>query len=251
MLIFQVIHHDGPYEACNPHHKQKGSRAPIHAFPKDSENVALGGVGPNNSKMDLEKYNGLSAQGYTDYSASAVGVGGDRPINSRSASFNPLTKEEPLHGEESMGLGTSTFLDGAPASRTAMQRRQSDFEGETNGLGRGLGRKKSLAVKIRGISHKPLSPEFREQPRTATSPPGTSQTLSDRNPFFKDYDEEYEKKGAQISGAGDQAGSARAPNPKPLGLERKMTAESVGEGAKSGAGGFLRRVRSLKGGPRR
>jgi hypothetical protein len=171
---------------------------------------------------------------------------------------------EPLHGEESMGLGTSTFLEGAPASRTAIQRRESDFGEVVNNPGGGLGRKKSLAMKIRGISNnrpgggsggagRTTSPEFGEKAGTPTTPLATTQSTQDStNPFFKDYDREYEKKGAQITFAEEKTGRARAPSsPKRgLGLERKTTSESTVEEPKSG-GGFLSRVKSLKGGPRR
>lgn len=219
--------------------------------------MALGGSGPNNSNLDLAQFHGLSEEGYNDYATSAVmdesGDGIKRPIALRSASFHPITRVEPLHGEESMGLGTSTFLEGAPASQTAIQRRESDEA--PSGGGGGLGRTKSLAIKIKGISNnrssggRTTSPECGEQLRSPTSPPATGQSLQDRNPFFKDYDKEYENKGAQIL-----AGRARAPSsPRRggMGLERKMTAESVGEEPKSGGGGFLSRVKSLKGGARR
>ena len=269
LLIYPVIHHDGPFDACNPHRNRKGSRAaPMQAFPKDSRNMAIGGSGPNNSNIDLAQFHGRGEEGYNDYSTSAVvdelGDNVKRPIAARSASFHPITRVEPLHGEESMGLGTSTFLEGAPASRTAIQRRESDFGEVVNNTGGGLGRKKSLAMKIRGISNnrpgggsggvgRTTSPEFGEKAGTPTTPLATSQSAQDsNNPFFKDYDREYEKKGAQISFAEEKTGRARAPSsPKRgLGLERKTTTESTGEEPKSG-GGFLSRVKSLKGGPRR
>lgn len=266
MLIIKVFHHDGPFDACNPHRNRKGSRvAPMQAFPKDSRNMALGGSGPNNSNIDLAQFHGRGEEGYNDYSTSAVmdefGDGVKRPNTAvRSASFHPITRVEPLHGEESMGLGTSTFLEGAPASRAALQRRESDIDDIQTGTGGGLGRKKSLAMKIRGISNnragaggRATSTDLGERWGTPTSPLRTSQSVQDSNPFFKDYDREYEKKGAQIVFAGDKAGRARAPSSprRGLGLERKTTTESVGEETKSGGGGFLSRVRSLKGGPRK
>ena len=265
-LIIEVFHHDGPFDACNPHRNRKGSRAaPLQAFPKDSRNMQIGGSGPNNSNIDLAQFHGRGEEGYNDYSTSAVadgyGENSRRPMAGRSASFHPITRVEPLHGEESMGLGTSTFLEGAPASRTAIQRRESDFEEVMDNTGGGLGRKKSLAMKIRGISNnrtaagRPTSPVVAgdkvNSPRSLSI---TGQTGQDTNPFFKDYDKEYEKKGAQIVFAEDKIGrTGGAPgSPKRgLGLERKTTADSVAEESKSGGGGFLSRVRSLKGGPRK
>jgi hypothetical protein len=90
--------------------------------------------------------------------------------------------------------------------------------------------------------------------KSPTSPLGTTKSESNANPFFKDYDQEYEKKGAQIASAEEKQARTRAPSSprRGLGLERKITAESAdgGEDSKSG-GGFLSRVKSLKGGPRR
>ncbi len=240
----------------------------MQAFPKDSRNMALGGSGPNNSNIDLAQFHGQGEEGYNDYSTSAVvdeyNDSIKRPnVASRNASFHPITRVEPLHGEESMGLGTSTFLEGAPASKAALQRRESDFDEVQSGSGSGLGRKKSLAMKIRGISNnrtlagggRTTPPDLDERRlRTPTSPLRSSQSVQDNNPFFKDYDREYEKKGAQITFAEEKASRAGAPSsPKQrvLGLERKTTIESVGEEPKTSGGGFLSRVRSLKGGPRK
>jgi Pal1 cell morphology protein len=261
VLILVVFHHDGPFDACNPHRNRKGSRqAPMQAFPKDSRNMAIGGSGPNNSNIDLNQFHGRGEEGYNDYSTSAVVDDYPdnirRPNPGRSASFHPITRVEPLHGEESMGLGTSTFLEGAPASRTAIQRKESDYEDVVANPGAGLGRKKSLAMKIRGMSNnrvatgRTTSPES-DKAATPTTPLGTGQSVPDTNPFFKDYDKEYEKKGAQIVFAEDKTGRARAPSSprRGLGLERKTTIESIGEEPKS-AGGFLSRVKSLKGGRR-
>ena len=81
------------------------------------------------------------------------------------------------------------------------------------------------------------------------------------NPFFKDYDQEYEKKGQQIAIAEEQQqvetkSRARAPSSprRGLGLERTRTADSAGPGEEgkqeSKTSTFLNRVKSLKGGRR-
>jgi hypothetical protein len=219
--------------------------------------MSLGGSGPNNPKLNLDQIHGTGHEAHIDYNKSGVGDGFGydlrRPNPERSASFNPLDRVEPVHGEESVGLGTSTFLEGAPASRAAIQRRatEDEFSVEPNGLSR----KKSLAQKIRGV--RPAARMTSPEPvmKSPTSPLGTGKTEGNVNPFFKDYDQEYEKKGAQIASAEEKQGRTRAPSsPRRvgLGLERKMTADSAdgGEDSKSG-GGFLSRVKSLKGGPRR
>lgn len=261
--MIEVFHHDGPFDACNPHRNRKGSRAaPMQAFPKDSRNMQLGGSGPNNSNIDLAQFHGRGEEGYKDYSTSAVadgyGENSKRPLTGRSASFHPITRVEPLHGEESMGLGTSTFLEGAPASKTAIQRRESDFEEVMNGAG-GLSRKKSLAMKIRGISNnrtaagRPTSPVVAAD-KVHSPRPTTGYSLHDTNPFFREHDNEHEKKGGQIVFADDKTGRVGAASTSPrkgMGLERRMTGDGAVEEPKSVGGGFLSRVRSLKGGRRK
>ena len=255
MLTNQVFHHDGPFDACNPSRNRKGARAaPMQAFPEGSRNMSLGGSGPNNTKLNLDQIHGTGHEAHIDYNNCGLENGfGYRPNPERSASFNPLDRVEPVHGEESVGLGTSTFLEGAPASRAAIQRRatEDEYSAESSNS---LSRKKSLAQKIRGVRPGPRMTSPEPGIKAPTSPPGTEKSETNTNPFFKDYDQEYEKKGAQIASAEEKQGRTRAPSSprRGLGLERKVTVESAdgGEDGKSG-GGFLSRVKSLKGGPRR
>lgn len=277
-LTIVVFHHDGPFDACNPHRNRKGQRtAPMQAFPKDSMNNTIGGSGPVNSGLNLAQFHGRGAEGYQDYGNSAGQVQEYRAVRpthgerSMSSGFNPNTRVEPLHGEESMGLGTSTFLEGAPASRTAIQRRESEAEAQMlqGGVAGGLQRKKSLAQKIRGMSNsrpsgRTTSPEnILERNISPTSPmsAGGTATKNERNPFFQDnYDAAYDQKGAKIAAAEEQVGRARAPSSprRGLGLERRITNDgSIHEGNDEEAngsvrtgGGFLNRVKSLKGGRR-
>ncbi|EXJ64376.1 hypothetical protein A1O7_00712 [Cladophialophora yegresii CBS 114405] len=267
-----LFHHDGPFDACNPHRNRRGARqAPMQAFPKDSLNMQLGGSGPNNSKLNLDQYHGRGIEANRDYNHAAVqDADADymrRPLPERSASFNPTARTEPVHGHESAGLGTSTFLEGTPASRAAIQRRESEQEAADQAMAAaGLSRKKSLAQRIKSVRPRVNDTGRMTSPEpfpavSPTSPLGTGRSEQNGvNPFFKDYDKEYEKKGAQIAFAEEQLKNpprARAPSsPKrsALTLERKMTAESVGpppeEGkvGGSGGGGFLSRVKSIKGG---
>lgn len=145
-----LFHHDGPFDACNPHrNRKKDHRAPMHAFPADSANNAIGGSGPLNKTIDINQFHGRGAEGFSDYGSGMDNPTLRPPVN-RSISFNPLERVEPVHGEESVGLGTSTFLEGAPASRIAIKRRES--EADTPFQGGGLARKKSLVQRIRGMS---------------------------------------------------------------------------------------------------
>ncbi|KIW88728.1 uncharacterized protein Z519_10774 [Cladophialophora bantiana CBS 173.52] len=261
-----LFHHDGPFDACNPHRNRKGSKqAPMQAFPKDSLNMQLGGSGPVHKQLNLDQYHGTGREANLDYNDAAVyDDDGDyfrRPQPERSASFNPTARTEPLHGSETAGLGTSTFLEGAPASRAAIQRRDSEQEAAEQANAAGLSRKKSLAQRIKAVRPKIAEGGRMTSPEptaTPTSPMGTSKSEQNgSNPFFKDHDKEFEKKGAQIAFGEEQAkntGRARAPSsPKRagLGLERRLTSEGTGpppDDVKSGAAGFLSRVKSIKGG---
>lgn len=216
----------------------------MDAFPKDSKNMALGGIGPNNSEMDLALFHGQTSEGYLDYSSSGT--------KKDAVPFDPTTRIEPIHGAESMGLGTSTFLEGTPASRAAIERRQSENEAEMAQNG-GLQRKKSLAQKIRGINRSASARVTSPEPvRTSAASSGPTSSSSyknnDKNPFFQDYDEEYDKKGAKI----EEAGRSRASSsPKrTAGLERRITDDrpsgSGGGEEKSNGGGFISRMKSMR-----
>lgn len=342
-----VFHHDGPFDACRPHRNRKGStKAPLQAFPKDSINNTLGGAGPVNSSLNLAQFHGRGDEGFTDFSTSGknnpavetnsfepyAGAGApnrarqsDRPGVDRTSSFNPTARVDPVHGDESLGLGTSTFLEGAPASRTAIQRRES--EGEQNNAG-GLSRKKSLVQKIRGINRdrerpfrRPMSPQSPGKSGNVRGSTPTSPLRGDdsavvmsaggmrrvrenpnTNPFFNgastnpahettttttdaanDYDDAYEKKGMRIqiaeteklnrareieqAKASDSAAALRSITSAGTGtgtgigtigsapsLERRVTTDVVpGSTQPPGekpSGGFLSRVKSLKGGKR-
>ncbi|KAK5236328.1 hypothetical protein LTR47_002279 [Exophiala xenobiotica] len=259
-----LFHHDGPFDACNPHRNRKGSRqAPMQAFPKDSVNMALGGSGPLNKKINLEQYHGTGQEAHVDYNEAAVVEEDEayfrRPPTERSTSaFNAIARIEPVHGSETAGLGTSTFLEGAPASRAAIQRRESEYEAQQQAQANGLSRKKSLAQRIKSVRPKMSEGGRMTSPEpigTPNSPLGTGRSENNANPFFKDYDKEYEKKGAQIAFAEDpqKPSRSRAPSSPRRGLavlERKLTVESLGAEEGKTGGGFLSRVKSLKGGSR-
>ncbi|KAF2160452.1 hypothetical protein M409DRAFT_29074 [Zasmidium cellare ATCC 36951] len=273
-----LFHHDGPFDACNPHRNvRKDRKAPMQAFPADSANMQLGGAGPLRSRLDLDKFHGRGEEGFSEYAAT------------RKADTNivdPLQRAEPVHGEETYGLGTSTFLEGAPASKNALQRRDSEDPALGNGVGGGLSRKKSLAQRFRGMSNSRRngppdyrSPEARyaddlESPQaqiksvSAGGPVQAKYRKEDEiNPFDNDYEAAFEKKGTQIRIAEQEKpypGRARAPsNPQQgVALTRSRTSDgnvpthgrgsSNEEDRPSGSGGgFLNRMRSLKGGPRR
>ncbi|ESZ94806.1 hypothetical protein SBOR_4825 [Sclerotinia borealis F-4128] len=264
------FHHDGPFDACLPGRNRTGSRrAPMQAFAKDSANNSLGGGGPLNKKPDHATFMGNNvAEAHLDYSRGGDKVDNYEPYTPRpgmpsrteSAVESATTRVEPVHGPESMGLGTSTFLEGAPASRAAVQRNQSE-----TGMDGGLSRKKSLAQKIRGINgRRDYGPSGRmtspEGMNNATSPDvyttGGSRS-TEASPFFNEFnnkgDDTIREETVTFAELPPRPGRSRAPS-NPPGIERRVTSDSIGETSKaptSNGGGFLSRVKSLKGGPRK
>jgi hypothetical protein len=263
------IHHDGPYDACNPHRNRQGSRrAPMQAFAKDSANNTIGGSGPLNKRPDHATFMGHGEdEAFMDYSTgkkepsgSGYAEGSRRGTGGNMSVFDPTSRGSILHGDETLGLGTSTFLEGTPAARTDIQRREK--ERAEAGVDGGLTRKKSLAQRIRGINRpqqgfvpagRLTNPEgVYGSRRTASGTYMTSASMTsskdERNPFF----EEFPK--------GEELISVRGTNPEPrspdgpeqnLRLERRATAEGAGqEEPRQGGGGLLARVKSLKGGRR-
>jgi hypothetical protein len=255
----------------------------MQAFPKDSLNNVLGGGGPLNKKPDHATFLGNNNdEAFKDYSKGGVGYneyepygnGTVRPTTHRQEShiLSATTRVEPIHGEETLGLGTSTFLEGAPASRTAMQRRESEQASPAEG---GLSRTKSLAQKIRGINNnrRDYGPSGRvtspEGVNNATSPDVPAFTLGgskipETNPFFNEFSKDDDSKGddskkESITIVEPQiVGRARAPSSPRRGfgellLERRVTSDgsSGGDQAVKTGGGFLSRVKSLKSGPRK
>ncbi len=225
--------------------------------------MQLGGSGPLNKQIDLNRYHGTEQEAHFDYNEAAV-VDEDaaytrRANPGREEAFNPTARVEPVHGSESVGLGTSTFLEGAPASRIAIQRRES--ENQAAHQAHMISRKKSLAQRIRGARSNTIDDRTTSPDGGPTTPLDTGKSETAANPFFKDYDQEYEKKGQQIAIAEEQqkaeaTGRMRAPSSprRGFGLERTRTAESLGGGdqgkPESKTSALLNRVKSLKGGRR-
>lgn len=254
-----VFHHDGPFDALNPHRNRGGTRrAPMEAFPEGSLNNSLGGSGPINARPDHATFMGNhDEEGFREWS----GTGKDRngyvnpEAQSEGGFFDPTARGTMLHGDESMGLGTSTFLEGTPAARADIQRRQAELAAQEQG---GLARKKSLAQRFRGINRERPSrdyagarmtnPEGAYGPRSGELPSGSS--TGERNPFFSDFDKGGDER---ISVKRSDGMSPDSP-PRGYNSERRPS-EQLGQASPTDAagkqgGGFLSRVKSLKGGRR-
>ncbi|KKK15831.1 hypothetical protein P175DRAFT_0500413 [Aspergillus ochraceoroseus IBT 24754] len=250
-----MFHHDGPFDACNPNRNRKGLRtAPMQAFPKDSSNMALGGSGPNNQNIDLNLFHGTAQEGYNDFALSGSAADSRK---TEGANFDPGSRIDPVHGAESLGLGTSTFLEGTPASRLAIKELETEQQNAFNNNAN-LQRKKSLAQRIRGINRPPgagrvVSPQAAY--RAPVSPPTSTSPRNEKNPFFQDYDDAWDKKGTRISSVeesrvvdGGRVRSSSSPK-QTTGLERRFTNErgnTAFDDGKANGGGFINRMKSLR-----
>ncbi|KAK2048434.1 Pal1-domain-containing protein [Colletotrichum somersetense] len=258
-----LFHHDGPFDAANPHRNRKGSRrAPMHAFAKDSLNMSLGGSGPLNKRPDHATFLGNNdGDASADYATAAQNAA----RKNDPAVFDPKFRGSIVYGEESLGLGASTFLEGTPAARAAIQRTQAE-QAQQNAA-EGLGRSKSIAQRIRGIKREPreygpsgriTNPEGAYTSRRSPDANGPATSVSytgERNPFFSEYGKEPETISVRRNGAK----SPGTPPPVPQrsaanGLERRATSDVTSpteDGPSKPSSGFLARVKSLKGGGRK
>lgn len=261
-----VFHHDGPFDALNPHrNRQSSRRAPMQAFPKDSLNNSIGGSGPLNQNPDHAVFMGNGTdEAFRDYAGSRNknGYNYPTPSNGEAAIFDPIARGQAVHGDQSYGLGTSTFLEGTPAARAAIAKREAEQAQEfTDG---GIQRKKSLAQRIRHINKGPrvefapsgrtTNPEGAYSKRSPDSMPTGTSVGSDSNPFFA----EFGKGGDSIS-IKPQDGARSPTSPPPVQrrmsggpLERRATTDATTptEDVPAKPSGILGRMKSLKGGRR-
>lgn len=267
-----LFHHDGPFDALNPHRNRQGSRrAPMQAFPKDSLNNVLGGSGPLNARPDHATFMGTAdEEGYKDYNNGVIPSDKMGSSSHMPPVFDPLSRSHVVHGDETFGLGTSTFLEGTPAARSTVQRHDAEMAQQSQADG--LSRKKSLAQRIRGINSRPqrdfsasgrmTNPEgaMRSPPTGAATSSSYNSGAAERNPFFNEFDRKGGEENISIRRA-DTIGVATPMSPgspgrgntgRGAGLERRATVDSAAqeEQPKSGGGGLLARVKSLKGGRR-
>ncbi|KAF5019220.1 hypothetical protein F66182_8779 [Fusarium sp. NRRL 66182] len=242
-----LFHHDGPFDALNPHrNRQNARRAPMQAFPKDSLNNSLGGAGPLNARADHSALMGNATdEAFRDFAAPGkVSTRKETPI------FDSSGRDKIVHGDESVGLGTSTFLEGTPAARSAIQAQaQENLEG-------GLQRKKSLAQRIRHINKSQgdytKTRAHGEYSRiTPDAHPSALSSASDNNPFFAEFG-----KGEESLSVRPRDG-AMTPNSPPAGrrpsagavLERRATTDATAtlDEPPAKPSGLMGRMKSLKG----
>ncbi|KAK3994945.1 Pal1 cell morphology protein-domain-containing protein [Cladorrhinum sp. PSN332] len=255
-----IFHHDGPFDALNPHRNRNGSRrAPMQAFPEGSLNNTLGGSGPLNARPDHSAFLGQADdEAYLEWSNKAKDREGMPPKGATPAVFDPLARGNVLHGDESLGLGTSTFLEGTPAARTAIQKREEERAAEV--MNEGLQRKKSLAHRIRNINRGPrdgpsgrtTNPEgvYSRRSPSESGPPSAGMGNGERNPFFNEHGNNRGGEEGFTVRRGD-ANTMSPTSPRGGNLERRATDDGLGGDQPKSGGGLLGRMKSLKGGRRR
>ena len=131
------FHHDGPFDACTPHRNKNNKAAPVMAFPADGPNSTIGGTFRKKSALDeiygvddadFDMYQNRNAQASKD--AIRTNIDDLRQVDAKS-------KAEKVHGPTTYGLGSTTFLDGAPAPTKPLERgksmsyRQTSFNSST------------------------------------------------------------------------------------------------------------------------
>lgn len=165
------FHHDGPFDACTPQRNKDAKAAPVAAFPIDGPNNSIKGMAPANSKNEqydmvfgIDKASdydsgypstkprsnsaaNLINRGYTNGTivkrASSTDVDSLAPVKNGITQVDAGTTEK-LYGDTTLGLGSSTFMDGAPAYGAQTSEPKSG----------GLARKKTLLGRMKTIVRK-------------------------------------------------------------------------------------------------
>lgn len=133
------FHHDGPFDACTPQRNKDTRAAPVAAFPIDGPNNSITGIAPENTKdaqydmvfgIDQAADSNAAIKPRSDSTGAQLGRGytngtvikraDSADLQSISATKPALSQidasaTEKLYGDTTLGLGSSTFMDGAPA----------------------------------------------------------------------------------------------------------------------------------------
>lgn len=210
--------------------------------------MSMGGSGPINARADHSTFMGrANDEAFADYGISVA-----PPTKKDVAVFDPHDRASMIHGDETVGLGTSTFLEGTPAAKAAVEKAQQENFQPQDG---GLQRKKSLAQRIRGMnrpqrdfsaSGRMTNPEGVYRDRASAGGSMTS-PRGENNPFFAEY--EPGKDGEEEISVKKLNDTSPTSPRLPGGLERRATTDTLNEPPKQKTG-LLGRMKSLKGGPR-
>lgn len=240
------FHHDGPFDACNPSRNKNVKKAPVLAFAKDSSAMTMAAGPPVQPVYFGDHIN--NPESFSDFGGSSVKTRPDAGL--RTASFDPASHTDPIHGYESVGLGTSTFLEGAPASRSAMLARTVSDNGSKQesrpratseyASGAGLGRKKSVLQKIRG-AYRDRAAEVSE-PVIQSPPESSFKQKEETSSYFLEVAEPSDTKGALATTSGQisQSASRLSPLYRPASSEEEMGVQGTGTSS------LIKRVKSLR-----
>lgn len=215
------FHHDGPFDACTPHRNKHTKKAPVAAFPIDGPNNSVSGVDPNRDRYANENVvmGRNDGEAFQDFSVGKP----TRPLGRSQeapSTFDATLKVNPVHGSSSAGLGSTTFLDGAPAPRPTYDAYQAQQQG--------LGRKKSLAQRLRGGNGPgPAVTRRTSEPRSSTSP-GHSPVYGDRSSSIGIPATKVASPEVVSWASGERSPVEDATPPKSNGLLRRVKSLKVG-----------------------
>ncbi|SCU98424.1 LAFA_0G17810g1_1 [Lachancea sp. 'fantastica'] len=126
-LFGGAFHHDGPFDACTPHRNRNQKVAPVMAFPANGPNSSIAGAANAKSPMkevfgqesvdddDTYLYGGGKPYRGVNTSSTAT-LDAIKPNSRTMTQFDAKAKTQLVHGPTTDGLGSTTFLDGAPAT---------------------------------------------------------------------------------------------------------------------------------------
>lgn len=170
------FHHDGPFDAVTPHRNKNAKAPPVLAFPADGPNNNIGGAPTRKNAMnevfgriDLEEDDDIyQARPKVSPRTTAFGVSSDPPSSNGSSTtinaikgadkdltaFDPRGRIKTVEGPTTEGLGSTTFLDGAPASTKAIGDDVKAHARQTrlNGVQRKKSFSQKLSGTVRGVS---------------------------------------------------------------------------------------------------
>lgn len=167
-LFGASFHHDGPFDAVTPHRNKNAKAPPVLAFPADGPNNSIGGAPTKKNAMnevfgriDLEEDDDIyQAHPKSNPRTTVFGVASD-PASANGSSttlsaikagdkdltaFDPRGRVKTVEGPTTNGLGSTTFLDGAPASNKAIGDNVRAHARQTRL--NGVQRKKSFSQKL-------------------------------------------------------------------------------------------------------
>lgn len=230
------FHHDGPFDAVTPHRNKNNKAPPVLAFMADGPNSSIGGVNSKKSALD-EVFGNDDADDEDDIyqinpnrilqrnvsvkDAIKTNIGEIRHEDAKS-------KAQLVHGHTTVGLGSTTFLDGAPAPAKAISQDMSRQIG--------LRRNKTMSQNLRNNSDNSTTNRYTYGSRTQSpNISGTNLSRTRSGPTTPTISEM-----AKFNKFGDDEEDIYLGVPNVNSNSRK----------KSAGGKFLQRVKSLKVGRR-